>query len=386
MTQKKDTHYNGFEQGPIRPPSEANSLLIRVTRNCPWNHCTFCPVYKNTHFSIRPVDHVIKDIDQVYKHIYQMKQMTNQDGNIPDNRLNDYLQTLSSADESSFYAAFNWYKNDMASVFIQDANSLIIKPDDMIHILNHLKTCFPEIKRITSYARSQTISKIKQEKLNAIKESGLDRIHIGLESGSDEVLKRVKKGVSKEAHINAGLKVKKAGMELSEYVMPGLGGQQLSELHAKETADAINQINPDFIRLRTLAIPTMVPLWEEYQSGKFDKCTDIMMVREILMFIDSLQSVTSTIASDHTLNLFHEIRGKLPKDQPKLTGVLNEFLNLSPEQQMWVQVGQRLGIIRYLAQIHDVQKITQIKAICQNMGITTNNVDQVIEHIMRQFI
>ena len=250
--------YNGFEQGPIRPPSEANSLLIRVTRNCPWNHCTFCPVYKKRRFSLRPKAHVIEDIEAVYRHVSALHALADANGRVLQADLNEHLGSIDNNEFAPFQAAVQWYGAGMRSIFLQDANSLIIKPDDLIEILQHLQRRFPDVERITSYARSHTIARISDAHLAAMRAAGLDRIHIGLESGSDVVLKKVRKGVDKATQVKAGRKVKRAGMQLSEYLMPGLGGREFSELHAKESADALNQIDPDFIRLRTLALPCLL--------------------------------------------------------------------------------------------------------------------------------
>ncbi len=274
VTSEKKEAYTGFEQGPIRPPSEAQSLLIRVSRNCPWNKCTFCPVYKSDRFSLRAVEHVKKDIDAVARHVHELQRMAGDSGRISRADIDAYMADISGPDRQAFHAALNWFAVGMASVFLQDANSLIIKPADMVSILRHLKSHFPWVSRITSYARSHTIARISDSDLKEIAQAGLNRVHIGMESASDEVLALVAKGTTKEQHVKAGLKVVNAGMELSEYVMPGLGGRALSEAHARETADALNQINPHFIRLRTLAIPGSVPLYEEFRTGRFEKLTD----------------------------------------------------------------------------------------------------------------
>jgi len=263
--------YYGFEQGPIRPPSEAYSLLIRVTRNCPWNRCTFCPVYKGAKFSLRPIEHVKQDIDAAHKSVEMIREMADESGRIRRTEILNAAQNNEKLDSQAFNAALNWFAGGMRSIFIQDANSLIIKPSDLVEILTHLKIRFPWVERITSYARSHTITRIKDGYLKAMMDAGLNRVHIGLESGSDQVLKMTRKGVSKETHIKAGLKVKKAGMELSEYIMPGLGGRIYSEVHALETADALNQIDPEFIRLRTLAVPPGLELYEDMVSGRFEK-------------------------------------------------------------------------------------------------------------------
>jgi hypothetical protein len=383
---KKSSSYEGFEQGPIRPPSEAYSLLIRITRNCPWNHCTFCPVYKKEEFSIRPVAHVIQDIEAISGHVESLRRMSNVHGEISRQDIQNYANGLNPEDRPAFHAALNWFACGMRSIFLQDANSLIIKPQDLIEILNHLKARFPWIHRITSYARSHTVARISDSDMTAIGKAGLNRIHIGLESGSDEVLKRVKKGVNKAAQINAGKKVKKAGIELSEYVMPGLGGEDLSEIHARETADALNQINPDFIRLRTLAIPNNLPLFDDFAAGKFKKISDYQAAKEILLFLECLDGIESTVKSDHILNLFQDLEGKLPVEKPKMMGVIRDFLNLDPRQRMLYQVGRRAGLLNRQSDLDNPQLALKVREICSGYGITPENVDDMINEMMKRFI
>ena len=183
-----------FEQGVIRPPSEAQSLLVRVTRNCPWNQCVFCPAYKGVKFSRRPVEEVKSDIDAMAKEY---------------GRHNDMIKTA----------------------FLQDADSLILKTDKVLEILNYMKDKFPKLERITTYARATTLKRKSVEEFKQLKEAGLTRIHAGLESGSEKVLKMIKKGIKPEDIIEAGRKVMEAGISLSEYIMPGVGGRTLSEEH-----------------------------------------------------------------------------------------------------------------------------------------------------------
>ena len=383
--EKIDT-YQGFEQGPIRPPSEAESLLIRVTRNCPWNRCTFCPVYKGERFSLRPAEHVKKDIDAVHKSIEALKKVIGTDGHIDRASLNSAAQQMAGDEIQAFHAAIHWMNNGMKSIFIQDANSLIIKPHDLIDILRHLKKCFPWVERITSYARSHTIVRIKDGDLAAMGKAGLNRIHIGLESGSDDVLKKVKKGVTKDVHIKAGLKVKKSNIELSEYVMPGLGGRALSHIHARETADALNQINPEFIRLRSLAIPNSVELFQDWNSGKFEKCTDLEMAEEILLFLESLNGITSYIKSDHILNLFEEVEGQMPDAKNRMMETVRSFLDLPPEQRTVYQVGRRLGLFSRLHDLENPQLVNQAEQTCRRFGINSDNVDNAIDELMKRFV
>ena len=201
---RQKEQYHGFEQGPIRPPSEARSLLIRLTRNCPWNHCSFCPVYKGKRFSIRPQEHVLADIDAVHRHVTALGNRADGSGNILRRDVQQIEQDLPAHEQEAFYAALHWYAAGMQSIFIQDANSLVIKPDALIRILRHLRSRFPWVQRITSYARSHTVARISDDHLKQMHEAGLNRIHMGLESGSDAVLKMIHKGVDKRSQIKAG--------------------------------------------------------------------------------------------------------------------------------------------------------------------------------------
>jgi len=187
-------------------------------------------------------------------------------------------------------------------------------------------------------------------------------------------------------HILAGLKVKEAGMELSEYYMPGLGGRLRLEVNAVETAAALNQINPDFIRLRTLAIPPETPLYEDYAAGRFAKATDVEMARELLLFLESLSKITSVIKSDHILNLLPEVDGKLPQDLPRLIGIVRTFLNLDPELQRLYRVGRRTGILSGLGDLADAGKIARVEAICREYRIRPDDVDAITDDLMRRFI
>jgi len=374
-------HYNGFEQGPIRPPSEAQSLLIRITRNCPWNRCTFCPVYKDTRFSLRPVDHVLRDIDTVRNYVETIIEARK--NGIPSRNA---LARDTENDLNAMHAAYQFVAGGMKSIFLQDGNSLIIKPENMIRILLHLKSSFPMVERITSYARSHTIARIHDDYLQQMAESGLNRIHIGMESGSDKVLTMVKKGTDKATQIVAGKKVKKAGIELSEYYMPGLGGKSLSKENALETADALNQINPDFIRLRTLALPASVPLTAQFRDGNFDKMGEIDTTKELLLFLESLDGITSTVRSDHVLNLFPEVDGVLPDDKQTMIQPLRDFLALDKNEQMLFCIGRRTQRISRLKDLDNLVLRNNVLQMCKEFNVTVDTMDEVIDSVMQRFI
>jgi hypothetical protein len=283
-------------------------------------------------------------------------------------------------------AARNWLRCGARQVFLQDANSLVVPPADLLAILRHLQARFPQVTRVTSYARSNSLANLAADDLAVFREAGLSRIHIGMESGADAVLRRVRKGTTQRMHILAGVKVKEAGMELSEYYMPGLGGQDLMEVHAVQTAAALNAINPDFIRLRTLAIPPDAPLFGEWRAGRFTKPTDLMMASELLRFLESLAGITSIIKSDHILNLLPEVDGRLPQDQERLIGIVRAFLDLDPELQMLYRVGRRTGVLAGLADLEDPDKLAQAQEICRRHRIGLDNVDTVTDDLMRRFI
>ena len=373
--------YQGFELGPIRPPSEASSLMLRITRNCPWNQCTFCGLYKGASFSVRPTAHILQDIDTIRRDVDAIQRMGSDR-----NGLAALFSGRSASDSDALHTAYNWVRNGMESIFLQDANTLVVKPDDLVRILNHVRETFPQVQRITSYARSHTIARISDADLTRLAAAGLTRIHIGMESGADQVLASVKKGVDKQTHILAGQKVKRAGIELSEYVMPGLGGEALSREHALETADALNQINPDFIRIRTLGVPERVELHQEVLSGAFTLPGDVQMAEELLLLIEHLDGITSTIKSDHILNLFEEAEGQLPEVREQILAPFRKFLALPADEQLLYRVGRRTGIFAALHDLEDPALRAHAERARLSHGVTPETIEAFTTEMMKRFI
>lgn len=383
---KKNEIYEGFELGPIRPPSEAHSLLLRITRNCPWNKCKFCGLYKGKRFSIRPVSHIKQDIDRVRNHIDKIHAVVQKSPVGKNPNISALLAETPRTEQMVFQVAHNWFRGGMKSIFLQDANSLIIKPDDLVEILNHIRDRFPQVERITSYARSHTIARINDEDMARFASAGLNRIHIGMESAADGVLDFVKKGVDKQTHIKAGQRVKQAGIELSEYFMPGLGGRENSRANALETADAVNRINPDFIRIRTLAIPDSSDLATDVREGRFTKLNDVETARELLLFLENLEGITSTLKSDHILNLFQEVEGVLPQDKSAMIAPIKKFLAMPPEKQMLYRVGRRTGIFSNLNDLNHPDLVRNAEAAGLGYGVTPDTVDEFTDKMIKQFI
>ncbi|MBN2061522.1 MAG: radical SAM protein [Deltaproteobacteria bacterium] len=336
-----------FEQGPIRPPNEASSFLLRVTRNCPWNQCLFCPIYKGKKFSLRSVEEIKKDIQTaryIREEIVKLSRNLGFYGDINAQVINYVFNSGKYGLSYKNMAA--WLYHDTGACFLQDADNLLMKTDDLIEVLDYLREKFPEVKRVTTYSRSRTIIRKPVDSLKRLKEAGLDRIHVGLESGYDPVLKMVKKGVTSEQHIQAGRNVIGAGIELSEYVMPGLGGQEMWREHAQATAETLNRINPHFIRLRSLRIPYRVPLAEKVRQGEFTIQTDDMIVNEIELFIEKLDGITSRITSDHIMNLLEEVGGKFSEDKDKMLQVIKKYKDLPELDKLVYRAGRRSGVFR----------------------------------------
>ncbi|NLA86619.1 MAG: radical SAM protein [Clostridiales bacterium] len=378
--------YRGFETGPIRPPSEHASLLLRVTRNCPWNRCRFCTLYKGKTFSIRSKDDIKADLDAVRSCIDLFETMTVRPEHEAEREYRALMDRLGPGGLEACQSAAAWYRSGMESVFLQDANTMLTKPDDLVEILEYLRALFPEVRRVTSYGRSHTIARISDDNLKRIAAAGLNRIHIGMESGSDRILQLVDKGADKETHIAAGKKVKAAGIELSEYYIPGLGGKEYSRENALETADAINQINPDFIRIRTLSVPRTALLYKDYQDGIFKRTDDTDVVNELRLFISALKEITSAVRSDHMLNLITEVDGKLPEDKEKMLAALDWYLDLPEQEKLFFRVGRRTGIIYGIADFRDSGTRDTIARICEQNDITPGNINSVIKKLMNRFI
>ena len=383
---RKEIFPYSFEQGPIRPPAEANSLLLRLTRNCSWNHCTFCPLYKDEKFSIRDPEHVFRDIDTAYNIVTKIKNEAGEGGQLTQAIVNTVVSTIEPGDRPLLNAVLHWYSAGMKSIFFQDANSLVLKPENLIEILERLKGCFPEVDRITSFGRTQTILNISDDNLKKYADLGLNRIHAGLETGSDKLLELVKKGCTKEMHIRAGQKVKKAGIELSECVLLGLGGKTLSEEHAIETADAVNQINPPIIRFLTLAAPVGAELFQGNSAETYIPSTDLNIAREIKLFVENLSGVTSYIESNNILNLLQEVEGTMPDSKEKMLDAIDTFINLPDETRMLFQAGKRLQIFSGLPDLNDASRLTMAREACRKYGVNQDNADDIIREMIQSYM
>ena len=373
--------FEPFEQGPIRPPSEAYSLLIRATRNCPWNRCRFCNTYKGNKFELRPVEEIKQDILKVKQIQDEIKTSALRLG-YGINVRPTVLAVLRNPPSQAHYNVALWMQTGSQNVFLQDANSIIMRTPDLVAVLKFLKETLPSVTRITSYGRSHTAARKPLDDLKAIHEAGLSRLHIGLESGSDAVLKVMSKGVTAEEHIKGGRNVVASGISLSEYVLLGLGGQGLWREHALETARVLSAINPDFIRIRTLAIYPGLERCADVESGAFVRQSDEGMVEELRLMIENLDC-DSNLVSDHMGNMLQDVEGKLPGDKAKMLGIIARFQSLPPQERLHFRVGRRAGLFTSLDELNDPRKRETVTGIIERLSDGTGEVDDDLVYRMR---
>lgn len=378
-----------FEQGPIRPPSEAQSLLIRVTRNCPWNRCEFCHTYKGQKFQIRSVDEIREDIQKardIADEIREISWCHGYGGEVNDQVIRIIYGQYSRYGESHRSVA-SWLYFGGSQAFIQDANSLVMKTGDLVAVLTFLKEKFPHVVRITSYARSKTLATKTVEELGTLHSAGVSRIHVGLETGYDPLLAYIRKGVTAREHVEGGKKVVESGISLCEYVMPGLGGRKWTREHAIETARTLNQINPHYIRLRTLCVMPDMPLYQKVQSGEMELLDDDEVVQEIRLFIEQLRGIQSHLISDHILNLLEEVEGRLSEDKEKLLAVIDRYLSLPLRERLIFKVGRRAGLYRRLDDLQDRETRLRVEEAIRRLEEgRTGKAEETIKSMMAHFI
>ena len=313
------------EIGPIRPPSESNSLLVRVTRGCHWNKCYFCGLYKSMQFSMRPIEETIEDI----------------------------------ARQAQFYKGRNF-----TSCFLQDGDALVLKTDYLLRILDVLNHHFPSLQYITTYARADSITRKTLSELQALRQAGLNHLYCGMETGSDQILKLINKGFEADTVVQSGCMAKEAGMILSEFILLGIGGRELSEENAAATAEALNIIRPDYIRVHATGIKPESQLGEFVRNGLFTLQSEEEIVEEQKLFLQRLQPVDSFYVNEHIINLLLEVRGNLQTDKKKMLSMIERFLQFPPDEKLLFAVGRRLNIFLLL---NDLKKPVLRQQATENM-------------------
>lgn len=242
--------------------------------------------------------------------------------------------------------AAHLYGGVVQRAFIGDSNSLVVKADLLIEILRFLYQSFPNIERVTSYARAKTIVRKELYELRELSRAGLVRLHVGLESGDAETLRFIKKGVTLEEMIEGGLKAKEAGFELSLYILLGIGGAKRWKEHADGTVAVLNKIDPHFIRVRTLILQPESPLFEMRERGEFAIPSPDAILREERRIITGLK-VTSQFLSDHISN-YLPLHGKMPDDKTSLLQAVKRELRTLQEDHYQLKTYRRRGLLRHL--------------------------------------
>ena len=289
-------HYSG---AVYRPPSEAHSLIIQVTVGCSHNKCAFCNMYKAKQFAITPEEQVLSDL--------------------------------------------RWAREQYAHVerfFLADGDALILPTERLLGILRTIRELFPECRRISTYASPKSILKKMPEELAALRAAGLEFAYLGLESGNDALLKKINKGVTVAQQIEAGQKLKSAGFTLSVTAINGLAGSNGDwQAHAKDTAAALNAMQPDFIALLTLRIYTGTPMAEWIERGELVMPTPMELIRESKLFLEHIDCPGAVFRSNHASN-YLALAGTLNEDRARLIRQCEDALAGNAPLRKYVELGR----------------------------------------------
>lgn len=275
-----------YEGALYRPPSEAYSLIVQATIGCSHNKCTFCSMYKEKKFRIRSTEEIMEDL----------------------------------------IIGRKYYKN-VKRVFLADGDALVIKTEELIKILQGIEVLFPECERVGIYGSPKSILNKSQEELLELKALGLGIVYLGLESGSDKILKDIEKGVNSAQMIEAGRKIVEADIELSVTLISGIGGKVNSELHAVESAKTLNKMKPHYIGLLTLLLEEDTQLYKEVLGGRFQLLTPREVLKETRILVEGLEVNNCIFRSNHASN-YVSLRGTLMKDKKLILDQIDEGLNI----------------------------------------------------------
>lgn len=268
----------------FRPPSEAYSLIVQATIGCSHNKCAFCQMYREKQFRIRPIEEVMRDLDEA-RATYPL----------------------------------------IDRVFLADGDALILPQEHLIKILRYIRKEIPECKRVGIYSSPRSITTKTLEQLTELHAEGLSIAYLGLESGCEAVLSRMNKGETVAEIIEAGLKVRAAGITLSVTAINGLGGAEMSREHAIDTAKAVSAIKPEFIALLTLRVYNGTPLADWVKAGTITLLDPVDLARESRLFLEHVDSEGSVFRSNHASN-YLPLAGALNQDRDKLLAQLDAAL------------------------------------------------------------
>jgi radical SAM superfamily enzyme YgiQ (UPF0313 family) len=266
-----------YEGIVYRPPSEARSFILQVTIGCAHNSCSFCTMYKDKKFRIRTMEEISSDIHEVHRN----------------------------------------YGDCFRRIFLADGDALVLPTDSLLEILRMLRTLFPSAERITSYGAPGDVLRKSAGELKSLREAGLAMVYMGLESGDDEVLRRVRKGASSDEIVRAGQKLREAGILSSVTLISGLGGRARLREHAIRSAEAVSEMRPDYLGFLTLMVERGAPIAEEIRSGKLELLRPEEVVDEMELFLNHVDSPGTIFRANHASN-YILLKGTLNGDIPEM--------------------------------------------------------------------
>ncbi len=341
-----------IESGPMGPIGESESLILRVNRNCPWNKCLFCSVYKERKYSVRSIAEIKADIDAV-RRIRDLIESASNDIGLPGELTHEVFMHVIRSNQDIYGREFpnvgeenwkairslnnvaNWMLHGGKRVFLQDSNALAVQPDEMIEVLRYLKESLNTVKKVSCYARSKTCAKRSADQLASMRNAGLSWLLIGIETASDRVLNYMKKGVTRAEHLEGICRTMNAGINCAVFVMPGIAGSNLERAgqHMRETIELLNEIEPTEVRVRSLAILEGSPLHDLYISGDFKPATEDQMIEEIRMLIEEL-NFDCTIETYQMTNVLFNIKGDLSDKREEMLARITRYQSMAPVERV----------------------------------------------------
>ncbi|MBX3197220.1 MAG: radical SAM protein [Labilithrix sp.] len=273
-----------YEGRLYRPPSEADALIVQATIGCSWNHCTYCDMYRDKTFRVRPLAETLEDLDRAGAAV----------------------------------------GDEVEKLFVADGDALVLPTDHWLAILEHARRTFPSLRRVSCYAMARNVLAKSAGELRALREAGLTLLYIGPESGDDVTLKKIAKGDDAAAHVEAALRAHDAGMELSVIALLGIAMDR-SEEHARKTAELVTKMNPEYFSALTVTVVPDTPLDKLAKKGRFEVPPVPALLGELRTMVEEARPTNALFRTNHASN-YLPLGGLLPRDRERIVGVIDAAL------------------------------------------------------------
>ena len=273
-----------YEGDIYRPPGEWKSYLLQATVGCSNNTCTFCNMYRDKKFRVRPMADILEDIRMA-----------------------------------------KTYYGDVRRVFLCDGDAIVMRTNDLITILDALYAAFPSLEKVTIYAGPRSTLTKTPEELKLLREHGLARAYLGVGTGGGALLRKVKKGVDAQEMLEAGVRLREAGIDLWVMILLGLGGREGSREHILETAAMMNEMKPRHLSALTLTLYPGTELYDDWRAGRFTPITPTESLQEIRLLLEKLDVDPLHFTCDHASN-YVPLKGSLPEDRAHFLARLDRVL------------------------------------------------------------